>query len=582
MRALLIFSFFTIVCAIGFSQPINKRYVVQLTDDVRLDYQGLKNDSTVPHGYFKVYWKRRILVKGKFTKGIRNGEWIRYYSDGTQAIKANYVNNRKEGEWIYRNDKGDLLAKIHFKRDKRDGEWKGHYPNGKLATEVVFDNDFPNKYIHYYPSGEIVYFGEEDLKYEDHYRNESYYYKNGQIAIYKQTKNDSLNGRHILYHKTGAKWEDLRFKSGKLTSVRNMSTPYGTPRNFGSIKNGTGTLIRYSNNGALFSRAYLKNGILHDTLTLYQKGKVIGQGVLNQGRPVGKWKIYNQFYKLIQEREYFNNGDSIKVKFLQSKHDNEKITGFIVNGKYHGTWKTYNLYNEVISEENYNKGFLHGPYTRYEGKVIREKGNYEWGQKSGQWNYYNSWEKEIYNETFNDSITLDYTIYDLPSSEYIFMDDFKRWENTSLGYTQDHPAFVKFYFFKKIPGFDLSKVGQVLYPGDNHYLGFHRKINLQYSPFFVPPVFPGGVEMEKEFVKENQLVSEQAVQEKVAGFTLVMFKIDEFGFPSNFKVVKKLGYGLDQLSIDLIRMMPFYEPAMFNGLPIETYVVKRIVFPEYD
>ena len=581
-------TFIQILCSLLFptlllSQEKGKFHDIQLTEDVRIKYRSLVSDSTLPDGKFKLYWKNRIQVEGSFNKGIKDGKWTRYFSDGTPAIKAYYKNNKKDSIWTYYRTNGKILSKIQFKNGKKKGNWKGYYPDGKIASEIAYSKySIPEKYIHYYPSGEVIYYGEEARSGENFYKNESYYYKNNQIALFKQLKNDTLHGKYTLYHISGAKWEDFRFEKGKLTTVLSMATKYGTPRFFGTIKKGNGTLNRYTINGELFSVSNFKNGILNDSIHFYQNGKIIGEGVLNNGYPINKWKIYSQYYRLIQEREYFNSGDSIQIKYLLSKHDNEKVTGHLVNGKREGTWKTYNVYNEVIKEENYQQGFLHGPYYKYEGKIIRTKGNFEWGQKSGQWNYYNTWRKEIYKETYNDSISLNFHLLDQLHSKYTNLNNLKRWEQTRVGYEQGHPTKVVSYYFDNVPGMALNTIDQLTYPGINQYLGFNKKLHLNYTPHFAPPSFPGGSENEKIYVLKNQLVSDEALQNKVSGFNLILFNVDEFGFSSDFQVVKSLGYGLDELSINLLRIMPFWEPAMLNGIPVDTYILKQVTYPDQN
>ena len=56
------------------------------------------------------------LLEGKFKKGMKYGEFIKYYSDGKILSKINYFENRLDGSWIeyYRN--GNLLKKKHLKK----------------------------------------------------------------------------------------------------------------------------------------------------------------------------------------------------------------------------------------------------------------------------------------------------------------------------------------------------------------------------------------------------------------------------------------------------------------------------------
>ena len=62
------------------------------------------------------------LLEGTFKKGMKYGEFIKYYSDGKILSKINYFENRLDGSWIeyYRN--GNLLRKKIFKDNLLQGE----------------------------------------------------------------------------------------------------------------------------------------------------------------------------------------------------------------------------------------------------------------------------------------------------------------------------------------------------------------------------------------------------------------------------------------------------------------------------
>ena len=55
------------------------------------------------------------LLEGTLKKGMKYGEFIKYYSDGKILSKISYIENRLDGSWMeyYRN--GNLLKKKYLK-----------------------------------------------------------------------------------------------------------------------------------------------------------------------------------------------------------------------------------------------------------------------------------------------------------------------------------------------------------------------------------------------------------------------------------------------------------------------------------
>lgn len=566
---------------ISHAQQWNKHFVAQVAENVVIDYVGLKSDSTIPNGAFKIHVDGNILINGKFIHGVRDGKWTRYYPDRSKHIEAFYVMGKKQGNWTYYNDRGDILAKIQFQDDKNIGHWKGYYPEGSLATEIEFDNNsIPVKTTYYYRNGNIVGRIEQEESNDGIYKNESYYYENQQLAIFKQTLNDSLHGKYILYHKTGARWEELIFKKGKLVRAQYMASEYGNPRKFGDVRNGSGTLYRYNMHGELFSKSYFKNGILHDSAKIYQKGKIIYKALFNHGKPVGKWKVYNKYYILRQINDYSFKGDTIKTKYVLSKQDNEKYMGHYINNFKSGEWEWYNMYNEITSRMTYDSNFLNGPAYRYEGKILRSEGEYKWGQKVGEWKYYNTWEKEVEREFYPDSVSMDNSLFQVAPKGYFHFKNFNFQFGGGFRYFSKDAIKTYRYTFKRPPGIQLIDANKLIFDRSNWFLQKELETKLNYKPFFVPPLFPGGTRKEERFVRDHLQYTLLGKVMEISGYNMVQFHVDEFGFPTDYKMIKRIGFGQDKTSMDVIKIMPFFEPAMFNGIPLGTYIIKEIYYPK--
>ncbi len=78
------------------------------------------------------------------------------------------------------------------------------------------------------------------------------------------------------------------------------------------------------------------------------------------------------------------------------------------------------------------------------------------------------------------------------------------------------------------------------------------------------PSFPGGDSKLDEFLKKNFKLSTPAI----TGTVVVQFVVDKEGKISDPQIVKKLGSGVDEETIRVVKMLPSFTPAKQNGQPV--------------
>jgi antitoxin component YwqK of YwqJK toxin-antitoxin module len=78
------------------------------------------------------------VVSYEVINGIKNGEFIINYLDGTKAVDGNIINNKNEGKWSYYYLTGELESEGYFKNDIASDEWTWYYPNGNKMEEGLF------------------------------------------------------------------------------------------------------------------------------------------------------------------------------------------------------------------------------------------------------------------------------------------------------------------------------------------------------------------------------------------------------------------------------------------------------------
>ena len=96
------------------------------------------------------------LLEGTFKKGMKYGEFIKYYSDGKILSKISYFENRLDGSWMeyYRN--GNLLRKKIFKNDLLEGEYIDYYSFGQILSKRYYvKNKLEGIYKEFYKNGQL-------------------------------------------------------------------------------------------------------------------------------------------------------------------------------------------------------------------------------------------------------------------------------------------------------------------------------------------------------------------------------------------------------------------------------------------
>ncbi|WP_210521046.1 energy transducer TonB [Hymenobacter terricola] len=88
----------------------------------------------------------------------------------------------------------------------------------------------------------------------------------------------------------------------------------------------------------------------------------------------------------------------------------------------------------------------------------------------------------------------------------------------------------------------------------------------------------GGTQVFFDWIEKNQQYPLLARQRKIEGKVLVEFMVQTDGRLTDARVVKKLGSGLDDEALRLIKTAPKWEPATFQGKPIKQKMVLPVLF----
>lgn len=94
----------------------------------------------------------------------------------------------------------------------------------------------------------------------------------------------------------------------------------------------------------------------------------------------------------------------------------------------------------------------------------------------------------------------------------------------------------------------------------------------------IPPMYPGGSEYKKEFIRSQMKYPESAAQQKIEGIVELSFVVEEDGTLTNIQIVSDPGGGLGEEALRIYEHMPKWVPGSLHGRPTRVPVTESITF----
>ncbi len=97
------------------------------------------------------------------------------------------------------------------------------------------------------------------------------------------------------------------------------------------------------------------------------------------------------------------------------------------------------------------------------------------------------------------------------------------------------------------------------------------------------PTFPGGDRAMMDFISKNIVYPPLARDSSIQGKVRIKFVVDVDGTLRDIQVVGKprLGYGLEEAAIAVVKKMPAWKPGKQNGKAVPVYFMLPISFKLY-
>lgn len=92
------------------------------------------------------------------------------------------------------------------------------------------------------------------------------------------------------------------------------------------------------------------------------------------------------------------------------------------------------------------------------------------------------------------------------------------------------------------------------------------------------PAFPGGDGAMLKFLSGRLNYPAAALDHNVSGKVYITFVVDDEGHLHDPRVVRGLGFGLDEEALRLVRLMPWWNPGKVQGQPVWVSMTLPIVF----
>jgi antitoxin component YwqK of YwqJK toxin-antitoxin module len=222
---------------------------------------GKKNDI------FKAYLidsfdhsKRYKIWEQTYLEDKLNGEWRTYFLNGTLAKVATYKDDTLHG--IYRKfwiDGKTIEEEREYLNGSNTYVERTYFKSGKPERETPYKNGKINGIVRaYYENGQLK--SVTPAVNDQEHGLVKRYYEDGTLMEELSTVNGKFHGIRKYYHPNGKLWSVEEYKNGMPWNAIANYTDKGMKRPQGTLKNGTGTLIFYDDNGAVSETLKFTNG----------------------------------------------------------------------------------------------------------------------------------------------------------------------------------------------------------------------------------------------------------------------------------------------------------------------------------
>ena len=312
--------------------PINGEH--RIIDGHKPEYKLAEFKDGLYDGKYEHYKNNKLIEKGVYKEGRKNGTFFEYYSDGKIKSETSFANGKRDGlrKTYFTNGKPETVQ--GFKDGVEDGVFqKWDWETGELRIDKKYKDGKEHGKQFVYASSNIG-----DLIIVSHYENGvqtgeySETWTNGITHEKGQYKDGKKDGIWLRFHKSGKPEASTTYKNGRLNGEFKTFFPNGTT---------VAKMVTYVNDEpeGLVNEFSPNSGKLKSEYYIYNRVKE------------GEYKMYYDDGTL-QEEGLFENGSEVYRKEYYKNGQIKKISALNAIGR----WDTIESYNEDGSQkENSDK-----------------------------------------------------------------------------------------------------------------------------------------------------------------------------------------------------------------------------------
>lgn len=322
---------------------------------------------------------RRERINYIDASGLKQGEWLEFYPDGSRHIERNYRDDELHGYYKEYDERGRLLVTLL-------------YENGKV-TGTDIDNsseiDIQNRYDE---SGRLIYSGP---------------FKEGiPVGIHREYNSDGTIKGARIYNDNGVLIsEGIIDEEGNRTGPWKDFSPGGVLIAEGNYtaNRRTGTWKFYNNSGNLEQAGAYSSGRIDGTWRwYYPEGELLREEDYYQGRRDGSYTEYTRTGEIIAEG-FYADGERNGIWKISTGDNSEE--GEYLLGLRNGDWKSYYPGGKLRFKGSYRQGNPEGHHILYfENGRTKEDRYYKNGFRTKTWKKYNDLGEVILTITYRDDI----------------------------------------------------------------------------------------------------------------------------------------------------------------------------------
>jgi antitoxin component YwqK of YwqJK toxin-antitoxin module len=208
--------------------------------------------------------RRYIAGKRHLENGIARGRMFEFNESGDTVVTGQLVNGREQGLFHYRYD---TMATGRFDRVFENGrqiETIYYHRNGNVASRGLLIDHSPHGIFRSYNEAGILIL---EQTYTSGVLNgpSHYFYEDGKRMSSETFVNGQSNGRRVRYHRNGQISDEVTMRNDKPWTALSCFDPQGKEKKAGTLKNGTGSLKRYNDDGQLIAIEFYQDGDLLET-----------------------------------------------------------------------------------------------------------------------------------------------------------------------------------------------------------------------------------------------------------------------------------------------------------------------------